>query len=332
MKKSNKIKFDIIIIIAIILFTIATVPKTLQEDTFYMIKVGEYITQNGMSVIDQRIEPFGWVDGLIYTYPHWLLDVIFYGLYNTFDYAGIYVFTLAVGIITYLLMYYTNIKVAKNRGISAVLTLMAVYFLSGFIAARAQIITFFCLVLEVLFIERFLETGKKRYLIGLVLDPILLANCHAALFPIYFVVFLPYLAEYILALLRKNERYNRKIKHLEKRELELKDDVKEEPDPKLLEKYKQKLEKVQLKLAKVKEKLARYDEKTKLKNEICRYDSKIYIEKNNRVKWLCLIFVVCIFTGLLTPIKDIPYVYMYKSIVRKYYELHFRTPSCNFNT
>lgn len=43
MNKSNKLKFNIIIIVAIILFTISTVPKTLQEDTYYMIKVGEYI-------------------------------------------------------------------------------------------------------------------------------------------------------------------------------------------------------------------------------------------------------------------------------------------------
>ncbi len=39
MSKKNKIKFNILMIIAIVLLTIATVPKSLQEDTFYMIKV-----------------------------------------------------------------------------------------------------------------------------------------------------------------------------------------------------------------------------------------------------------------------------------------------------
>ena len=35
-------------VIAIILLTISTVPKTLQEDTYYMIKVGEYITHSAI--------------------------------------------------------------------------------------------------------------------------------------------------------------------------------------------------------------------------------------------------------------------------------------------
>ena len=39
MTKQQKVKFNIIIVVAIILLTIATVPKTLQEDTYYMIKV-----------------------------------------------------------------------------------------------------------------------------------------------------------------------------------------------------------------------------------------------------------------------------------------------------
>ena len=39
MTKQQKVKFNIIIVAAIILLTIATVPKTLQEDTYYMIKV-----------------------------------------------------------------------------------------------------------------------------------------------------------------------------------------------------------------------------------------------------------------------------------------------------
>ena len=43
-------------------------------------------------------------------------------------------------------------------------------------------------------------------------------------------------------------------------------------------------------------------------------DRKIIIERNKYLKWLIVIFVICIFTGLLTPIKDIPYTYMWKSI------------------
>lgn len=263
MNKKQVVIFNIVIIIAIILLTISVVQKTFQEDTFYMIKVGEYICENGIRVIEDRIEPFGFVIGLIYTYPHWLLDIVFYKIYSAFSFAGIYIFTVLSGIIIHILIYYTNVRVTKNYFISAIIAILGIYFLNGFIAARAQIITFICLILEILFIERFLKTGKGIYIIGLILDPIILANCHAALFPIYFVIFLPYITEYIISLIFKKSIYNRK----------------------------------------------RIYKKIGV-NKI----GKIIIEHNKRTKWLIIIFIICIFTGLITPIKDIPYTYMIKSI------------------
>lgn len=62
MKAKTNLKFNIVIILIITLFAIATIPRTLQEDTYYMIKVGEYIVNNGMQVIDNRIEPFSWLE------------------------------------------------------------------------------------------------------------------------------------------------------------------------------------------------------------------------------------------------------------------------------
>ena len=78
MNEKIKLKFNIIIILVIILFSIATIPKTFQEDTFYMIKVGEHIFNNGAETIKDRVEAFTWHEGMNYTYPHWLLDVILY--------------------------------------------------------------------------------------------------------------------------------------------------------------------------------------------------------------------------------------------------------------
>lgn len=300
MNKKTKIKFNIIIVIAIILFAIATIPKTFQEDTYYLIKVGEYISQNGINVINERIEPFSWHEGMIYTYPHWLFDIILYFIYSIFDFTGIYALTVILGIIIYLIIYYTNIKVSKNNIISAIIAIASIYLLSGFITARAQIISYICFILEILFIERFLEKGKKRYIIGLILVPILLANCHAALFPIYFVIYLPYIAEYIISFFNKEKWYEIRIKVVNKKieKLKLKENSKNVKKIELKEK----------KLIKLKNnlKIAKEVKDTKV--------SKIIIERNKNVKWLILTFIICIFTGLLTPIKDIPYTYMIKSI------------------
>lgn len=320
MKQKTKLKFNLIIILMITLFAIATIPKTLQEDTYYMIKVGEYISANGMQVIQERIEPFSWLDGMKYTYPHWLLDIIFYLIYNIYDFLGIYIFVLIIGILTYMLIYYTNIKVGKNNIISAIITVISIYLMQGFITARAQIITYICCILTVLFIERFIETTKKRYLIGLFLVPILLANCHAALFPIYFVIYLPYIGEYLISYFTKQEIYNKRIQIKEKIIAIHKKKIeknKENKNAKVfnIEKLAVKIEKNEAKLKKKEQKIEELQTKLQtIKKEEKTKQRKVIIKREENMKWLVIIFIICIFTGLLTPLKDIPYTYMIKSI------------------
>lgn len=297
MSKKDKIKFDIIVVIAIIFLAAAFIPKSLQEDTFYMIKVGEYICQNGMGVVAERIEPFAWHEGMIYTYPHWLLDIIFYLIYNVFQFTGIYVFTVIFGIIIYLLVYITNVKACKNRIISAIITLATIYLFRGYITARAQIVTYFCCILTILFIERFLENPKRRYMVGLVIVPIILANCHAALFPMYFVLYLPYIAAYIMSFLTREEILSKLLKFKNKRLTKLEKKGKIE-----------KVEKIKTKIEKIQEKL----ETTKVENKT--KTRKVIIERNENVKYLILLCIACIITGFITPLRDIPFTYTIKSL------------------
>ena len=52
-----------------------------------------------------------------------------------------------------------------------------------YIAARAQLVTFILFILTIYFIEKFLETKQKRYAVGLVIIPIIIANVHVAVWP-----------------------------------------------------------------------------------------------------------------------------------------------------
>ena len=76
-EKTTKIKFNILAIICIAIFCFALAPKTLQNDTFYTIKIGEHIIQNGID----KVDAFSWHE-LAYTYPHWLYDVCIYLIYS----------------------------------------------------------------------------------------------------------------------------------------------------------------------------------------------------------------------------------------------------------
>ena len=76
------IKFNIMALILIAIFAICITPVSLQNDTFYTIKIGEYIVENGITMQD----PFSWHEGLPYTYPHWAYDVVTYFIYRAGGY------------------------------------------------------------------------------------------------------------------------------------------------------------------------------------------------------------------------------------------------------
>lgn len=304
MDKRTKIKFNILAVIMIMIFCFALTPKTLQNDTYYTIKIGEHIIQNGIDMKD----PFSWHEDLPYTYPHWAYDLATYEVFQLGENTGIggftaiYVMTVILAMILGVTLYVASNKICKNELIAFIVTLGVLYLLKSFIAARAQLVTYILFVLQILFIEQFLATKKKRYAIGLVIIPIIIANVHLAVWPFYFVLFLPYVAEYIIALIADSNLYyrlniaikNSKLKKLEKKENQ-----------------KEKIEKVQKQINDLKEK-----EQESIRNREKRRNNpyKIIIKKNSNVKWLIVIMIICVFTGLLTPLGDTPYTYLIKTM------------------
>ena len=78
-KQTNKIsiRFNVLAILLIAIFCFSITPIKLQNDTFYTIKIGEHILQNGIDMYD----PFSY-HNISYTYPHWLYDVGIYLIYS----------------------------------------------------------------------------------------------------------------------------------------------------------------------------------------------------------------------------------------------------------
>ncbi len=298
MDSKIKTKFNILAIFAIIIFCFAISPITLQNDTFYTIKIGEHILENGIDMQD----PFSWHDNLPYTYPHWIYDVLIYLVFSVGGYLGIYLSTVILACILGLTLYLTCTKLVKNNLVSFILTIGALYLLTDFIAARAQLITFILFALTIFFIEMFLETKNKWYLLPLIIIPIIIANVHLAVWPFYFILFLPYIAEYIIYLIIDSNFITkisiiikkRKVKKLSKAQ------SKEEKLEKLEQNIKLKIEK----LIEIKEKR----EKRRLNSY------KIIINKNSAAKWLIIIFILALFTGLLTPLGSTPYTYLINTL------------------
>lgn len=190
----NKKPMIVISIIIIIMLCIAFTTKTFQNDTFYTIKIGESILKNGIDGKDH----FSW-HKLNYTYPHWLFDVITYKIYDIGGFNGLYQFVVISFIVIGITFYFISLKRNKSYFLSMLFSILAVIMLARYIAARAQLISYLLFLLEIFFIECLLDNGKKRYMIGLFIINILIANIHAAVWPLYFVLMLPYLFEYLVS-------------------------------------------------------------------------------------------------------------------------------------
>lgn len=294
MDKNKKIKFNILAICLIILLAFAISPVTMQNDTYYTIKIGEEIIQNGIDMQDH----FSWHENLPYTYPHWLYDVMIYLICSFSGFAGIYISTVILASILGVLVYYINNKLSKNNFISLIVTLLVLYLLKDFIAARAQLVTFILFTLTIFFIEMFINTKKKRYLIPLVIIPILIANLHVAVWPFYFILFLPYIAEWMACfMIELNIIVRIKILIV-----------------KLKEQLTNKAEKITM-LNEKKENLLRKLNEDKINLQERREKPyRIKIDKNKAIKWIIIIFIITIFTGLLTPLGDVPYTYLAKTM------------------
>ena len=254
-KINKRIIFEILAIVLIAIFCISLTPKTLQNDTFYTIKIGEHIIQE--KEIDM-IDPFSWHENLEYTYPHWLYDVIIYGIYSLGGMTGIYISTCIFAIILGITVYKVNSKLARNQVVSFFITIGVMYMLKDYITARAQLVTFILFILQIFAIEKLIETKQKRYGLALIIISILVANLHVAVWPFTFVLYLPYIAEYIIAILEEKtaKKFGKEIKQGE----------------------------------------------------------KILTEKKDGVKLLVIVMIICILTGLLTPLGTTPYTYLVKTM------------------
>ena len=320
--KLEKIKFNILAIFAIVILSIALTPVTFQNDTYYTIAIGKHIAETG--TIDMQ-DPFSWHENLPYTYPHWLYDLGTYGIYQLGENIGIggftaiYITTIILSCILGIVIYLACLKISNHHIVSFLITMGIMYLLKAFITARAQLVTFILFALTILFIEQFLNTKKKRYAIGLIIIPILIANLHVAVWPFYFVLYLPYVVQYVMVLVSKSRLGFRIRKRLKENKIKKLEKMQKNPDiiKNESKKTKNKIS-IEERIEKTKQEIVDLENRKNksIENANRRKENpyKIVLEERPATKWLILILIICIFTGLLTPLGDTPYTYLAKTM------------------
>lgn len=286
MKNSKKVLLLFSVIIAIL--TVGLVCKQFQNDTFFYIAIGEHILENG---IDMQ-EHFSWTKNLSYTFSHWAFDIIIFLIYQLAGFSGIYIGLILLSIITMLTMFLLLYKRTNSPFTSLFITLVNLYTIYAAFAARSQVVSFLCFIIEIYCIEKYIETNKKKYGVILCILSIVIANIHAATWPLFLILFLPYIGAKVITLTTPQNLYKLNVK-----------------------KYENKLKKLNKKskeYSSVKKDLEHYENLAS--KESSPLFSKITSREHYNTKNLIILLIIILFTGLLTPIKDVPFTYIIHSM------------------
>ena len=209
MKKNNNKKLIIFLSIVISIFCIGIVIKPFQNDTFFNISIGKHLLENG---IDMQ-EHFTWAQkDLYYSHSHWLFDIIIYLIYSVFNFTGIYITTILFTILTALILFWCLSKRGNSPVISFFVTIFCIYITQNAFAARSQMVSFLFFILEIYCIEQFIETNKRIYPTIVLISGIIVANVHAATWPLMLILMLPYFAAAISNIFTSRFIYKKSVK------------------------------------------------------------------------------------------------------------------------
>jgi len=192
MEKNNickKILFNektwyFILLAIVIVFIISLCPKFMQNDTFWSIKVGEKLVNEGVWEIDD----FSMHSGLKYIAHHFLTDVGIYWVYQIGGFQALYVMLIILTIIMAALLYILNKEICNNRLLSYFFLILQLILMQEFLAVRAQMISYILFIIEIILLEKSRKKDKKWYYVLLGIIPILLANFHMGVIPFYFIL------------------------------------------------------------------------------------------------------------------------------------------------
>lgn len=159
------------------------------SDTYFLISTGEYIVTNHTF---PNVNPFVMHDGYAIIIQQWLFDVLMYAIYQLAGWFGIYIYSLLISLVNAffayrLLGFYTN-----NVSAKLIVTTIFVSFMSKWFVARPMSISLFLLIAIVIVIKKYQQSRRKSILCWLPVLSLLLVNIHSAMWPMLFIIILPF--------------------------------------------------------------------------------------------------------------------------------------------
>lgn len=206
--KFNK-KYVLYYIILLFFLCLGFTHKPLQNDVFYMLKLGKDILKYGIDMKDH----YSFIANLGYTYPHWLYDIYIYYIYKLFSFLGVFISSFLFYFLLISIIFFVILNKTKNYFYSFLCCFVASFCVSFFVSGRSLLLTTILFFLEVYFITKLINTGSNKYIIFLVFGSLLIANLHATVWLFYFILFLPFFAKKLVFNIvnKYSIKYNKKL-------------------------------------------------------------------------------------------------------------------------
>lgn len=163
-------------------------------DLWFILNSGRFVLENGFPYT----EPFSMHEGLNFVLEQWLTDIIYWEIYVKLGAEGVLTFVIVMGFCILLIYEKICLFLSGNIVVSKVLTFFfGVATAPIFFLTRPQVISTFIFMLEVFLLLNYAKTNNKKYLCFIPVLSVLIVNLHSALWPMVFILLLPFIANYL---------------------------------------------------------------------------------------------------------------------------------------
>ena len=164
----------------------------LNNDIWFLLNSGRYVLQHGIPTI----EPFTLHQNFSFVMQQWLCATIFWVIYSKLGAVGIFalIFLLYCAIVAVICALSWHIS-GGNLFATFLASLFSSAMLAMVMATRPMSFTLLILISELYLTERFISSKKLKFLLPLPFLSALLVNLHAAMWPLQFVLLLPYMID-----------------------------------------------------------------------------------------------------------------------------------------
>jgi uncharacterized protein YxeA len=166
--------------------------NTMDNDVWFLLNSGKYVFAHGIPYT----EPFTIHQGFSFVMQQWLSACIFWLVYSNLGFFGLIALNVLCYGLTIYFVYLICLRVSQNHFfVSLLVSLLSSFMIIPLITIRPGLLSTFIFVVELYFLEGYMAERKIKYLLPLPILSILLINLHAAMWPMIFVLTLPFLAE-----------------------------------------------------------------------------------------------------------------------------------------